>query len=97
MTAIKDETERELIEGMQVDVALVKETLARIVARSSRVVTINHDAERFVQSADAMIWRGAVKCIGGDLDAAHGVVSKALLSGYDNGAEIIAYGPGGGR
>lgn len=91
---IKDEIEADLIAAMKLDVALIKEALARVIARSDRMVTINYDAGRLIQSADAMIWRGAVKRMGGDLDAAHGAVSKALIEGYANGAQMVAMGPG---
>lgn len=83
--------DRELIAEIQDKVAQVKRLLAEIDADSGKVVTINHEAGRFEQSADAMIWQGAVKRLRGDLLAAHGVASKALVRGY--GEEIVAAGP----
>jgi hypothetical protein len=85
------ETEAELIAQMQADVAAVKDILARIDLAAGKLATINHKAGRPIQSADAMIWRGAVKRAGGDLLIAHGVASKALIEGY--GGEIVAAGP----
>jgi hypothetical protein len=40
-----------------------------------------------------MIWQGAVMRMRGDLLAAHGAASIALVKGYDNGSEIVALGP----
>jgi hypothetical protein len=58
---------------------------------AGQLVTINHGAGRLFPSADAMIWQGAIKRLRGDLQAAHGVASKALIEGY--GAGIVAAGP----
>ena len=85
------ETEAELIAQMQADTADVKETLARIDQAAGKLATLNHKAGRLTQSADAMIWQGAIKRLRGDLLAAHGVASKALAEGY--GGDIIAAGP----
>jgi hypothetical protein len=85
------ETEHELIAAMQADTALVKEALVRMNIAAGKLVRINHKAGRLDQSADAMIWHGAVMRLRGDLEAAHGVASKALVAGY--GGEIVAAGP----
>ena len=85
------ETENELIAAMQADTALLKDVMSRIDNAAGKLATINHKAGRLVQSADAMIWQGAIKRARGDIIAAHGVASKALIEGY--GGEIVAYGP----
>lgn len=88
------EREAELISVMQKDAEQVKAILGRMSACAGELVTINHEAGRLVQSADAMIWQGAVGRARYDIIAAHGVASKALISGYDTGASVVAYGPG---
>lgn len=92
--AIATKTESELIETMQSDIADVKQRLQRIHACAMGLYKINADAGRQVQASDAMIWAGAVMAAHGALILAHGNASKALVSGYDNGGEIVAYGPG---
>lgn len=90
----KGSDEAGLIAQMQADTAKAEVLLARIADCAAKVATINHKAGRLVQSADAMIWQGAVgRCLY-DIKAAHGVASKALISGYDNGGEIVIQGPG---
>lgn len=87
------ELERDLIAEMQEDVAAMKSLLDQIEKAAARLVKINHQAGRAVQSGNAMIWQGAVKRLHGDLIAAHGAASIALVHGYDNGGEIVAMGP----
>jgi len=86
------DTEQDLIARSQDNVAKIKDLLKTVTRDAAALVTINHDAGRFFQSADAMIWLGAVMALHGDLMAAHGVASKALIEGY--GAEMVARGPG---
>lgn len=87
------EKEAELIAQMQEDVAEVKKLLDRIDECAGKVASINHKAGRLIESADAMIWQGSIRSIGGVLINAHGVASKALIAGYDDGADIVAAGP----
>lgn len=83
--------ENTLITASQDAVAKVKALLANLDDYAAQLATINHKAGRLIQSADAMIWQGAVKRARGDLIAAHGIASKALIEGY--GGDIVAAGP----
>lgn len=87
------EEESDLIAKMQEDVAKVKAILERIEENAERVGHINHQAGRLIQSGDAMIWQGAIGAARSNIIAAHGVASKALVRGYDNGGAIVTAGP----
>ncbi len=86
-------SESDLIQSMQDDIADVKQRLARIHTCAMLLMRVNEEAGRREQASDAMIWAGAVMAAHGDLIAAHGTASKALVKGYDNGGDIVAYGP----
>lgn len=90
-----DTTDREadLIERMQTRTAKVKILLSEIAEDADEVATINHEAGRFVQSADAMGWAGDVTQALGIIKAGHSRASKALIRGFDNGGAIVAAGP----
>jgi hypothetical protein len=89
--ATKDEGD--LIAEMKEDVAAVKALLDQIEHAAAKVARINAGAGRPIQAGHAMIWQGAVMRMRGDLLAAHGAASIALVKGYDNGSEIVALGP----
>ena len=84
--------ENELIAASQDAVAKVKALMANLDDYAAQLATINHKEGRLIQSADAMIWGGAVRRCSGELLAAHGRASKALIEGY--GADVVMRGPG---
>jgi hypothetical protein len=86
----KGSEEADLIAAMQKATAKAKILLSSIAEDAARVVTINHEAGRYVQSADAMIWQGEVLQSLGKMLSAHGAASKALIAGFDNGGEVVA-------
>ena len=87
------DTEAEIIAALQALTAEIKAGLVRLDSLAGRLVTINHVEGRLVQSADAMAWQSAVGRALSDLRCAHAGATKALIAGYANGGEIVAYGP----
>jgi hypothetical protein len=85
--------EADAIASMQKATAKVKVLMFGIADDAARVVTINHEAGRLAQSADAMIWQGEILQSLGKIISAHGVASKALIKGFDNGADVVAASP----
>lgn len=86
--------EERIVKAAQLDIADMKRMAIRVEGLMRDLAKINWDAGRMTAGNAAMRFGGAVTALRGALIVAHADASDALVTGYDDGAKMVAMGPG---
>ena len=86
--------ERAAIEALQSQLGQAKECLRGLIKSAGKLATLVEGTAGKKSSNAVMRLRGQIEIALGHLDTGHADASDALIDGFANGGEIVAYGPG---